>query len=140
MDVQIKTGIDAIRARTYVWCRKHHPGTLARDCDIPIEKLEAFAYNKGELSHDQLNGLARELLDAKLDPQTNLLRPLKSPPATKPLCTAMPERFNPDDPKWAQYMVWKPPSQPSQPSPPKPATAKEIAAANSWRRRPGWEP
>lgn len=139
MDVQIKTGVDAIRARTYVWCRKHHPGTLSRDCDIPIEKLEAFAYNKGELTHDQLNNLARELLDAKLDPESGLLKPRRPPPETKPLCTAYPERFNAADPKWARYLRWTPPAPP-QPSPPKPATTKETAAANSWRRRPGWEP
>jgi hypothetical protein len=138
MDVQIKTGIDAIRARTYVWCRKHHPGTLSRDCDIPIEKLEAFACNKGELTHDQLNSLARELLEAKLDPESGLLRPLKPPPETKVLCTAYPERFNPDDPAWSRYLRWTPPAP--SPSPPKPATAKEIAAATAWRRRPGWEP
>jgi hypothetical protein len=129
MEFEIKTGTDAIRAHAYSHCRRHHPGGLARDANVPIQKLEAFAYGKGELSHDELNGLARELLYARLDPQTNLLHSLYPKPKTMPPPLAQPP-FPPKDPRWLPFL-WKPPSS-------RPSTPEEIRAATAWRRRPGW--
>ena len=127
----VVTGVDALRRAVKV--RDAKAGVLlavVREIDgLGITALEAFAAGKANLSVGHLKALAKVLYPhSEYDPELNLLRSANK--ASKPMCTAYPERF---DPKSAPYYFPHDPDAPRLgPQPVKPAPAKPKPS------RPGW--
>lgn len=84
----IKTGIDAIRARTWsVWRRGNFAG-LARDSQAPINDLTKFVTGeKPRLADDIMRALTKILFHgARFNPETGMLESTAPPPTTAAPC------------------------------------------------------
>jgi hypothetical protein len=90
------TGIDVLRAATKSRRFKGHLGLLARDLQVTIGDLEAFADSGKQLPPAVLQALAKELFNAELDVEANKLRSLNKA-ETKPMGISLPP-FDPNAP------------------------------------------
>lgn len=120
----LETGIDVLR-RT-LKARDHKAGSLLAICrdisGLGIADLENFAAGKIMLKRELLQGIAKELYGAKLDDNDMLTPLIVNVP--KPLCTAMPPKF---DAKSSPYHFPYDPAAPMrfpQPVKPVPPLAK----------------
>ena len=127
--VEIKNGVDVLRAVVRARRFKSHLSSLARDLNVPVGDLEDFVDSGRELPMPVLQKLAREFFDAEIDVATGLLRSANRNEA-KPLCTAYPEQRDPKLSPYYRPMLpgpHLPGPQPVKPEPPQPK-----------RGRPGW--
>jgi hypothetical protein len=81
----IKTGIDAIRARTWSVWRRGNLAKLSRDLQIPLAALQASAQSAGSLPEEALHKLTKEFFtNVKFDPVSNLLVDVSPVPPSFP--------------------------------------------------------
>ena len=133
--VEIKNGVDVLRAVVRARRFKSHLSSLARDLNVPVGDLEDFVDSGRELPMPVLQKLAREFFDAEIDVATGLLRSANRNEATPmPDTATYPPPYSPKTPE--QRVFWramremeaiKQPCAAPQPEPPK-----------EKKSRPGW--
>jgi hypothetical protein len=117
-------GAEVLRAALAARARKHPLGPYARDVEVALPALEAFATGGAKLAPEVLERLAERLfVHTRYDRDSDLLVPIRET-ATLPLGRPAPIDF-------AKLSTWRGPAGPIAPRP-----ASEAPKPRP--RRPGW--